>query len=124
MKLIKFITLSYDQVEAVLKEKLVGEGTDSHTIIAESVSRELCEVEGSTLIFKFVGSGEIIALTERVYKNKLNWLDRLKLKRDVTKKYENENTTSILLTINSTKEYIDITLYKEWWFNWALNLTM
>ena len=117
---------SYEEIKEVYADRITEIWEPSFTIIMTDTDQTVGSFPCSDLIFIFSPQGEMVIMTERLFREKYSFIKWMKLLTGLKlKKSKHSKTYSgmdIKESISYSKEFIDIVHYKKWWHEWARDL--
>lgn len=114
---------TYAQAKELYKDLITEVWEESFTIIMTDTDSTIGLASCSDIILVFAPTGELVLMTERIYNKKYNFVQWLKLRRTIKKERSKYiGSATVFTSINRGTNFMDWTLYKKWWHEWAREL--
>lgn len=113
----------YNQIRDSYKDFITEIWEESFTIIMVDTRSDIGITPCSDIILVFAPTGELVLMTERVYRKNYTWYSWLKVKKLIQAERSKSKIDATLYTsINHGENFVDLTIYKKWWHEWAREL--
>lgn len=113
-----FFDLTKEDLVKIMEYAFTVKQSDK-VVIAERVGTMFGRMNNSDLIFAYDNDNSLVVLAERLMRNNYSRVAWWKLQMRLKKLVRLESDDQVKCSITIHPEYIDINLYKQWWFEWA-----
>ena len=123
MTLEGLMQMRLEDIKDAYADRITYEWPGSHMLMMEDSGPNLGHHDLSDLILVFSAQGELVLVTERIRAKEIGWFQFLKCMREC-EHYPKPSDDTLSMAVTKGKGFVDITLYRSWWHEWAMELTM